>query len=83
VDGPHGPQPEVDGGAGLTRERLERQLDLVAQINSELAPFRYLTVIEVDINEDGSLDPDDDLLARLDLVVASVHTKLRASRLRY
>ena len=51
---------------------------MVAAINSELAPFRYLTGIEVDINEDGSLDQDDDLLARLDLVVASVHSKLRA-----
>jgi putative hydrolase len=71
--------PRLTVARGLTRERLERQLDLVAQINSELAPFRYLTGIEVDINEDGSLDQDDDLLARLDLVVASVHSKLRAS----
>ena len=71
--------PRLTVARGLTRERLENQLDLVAQINSELAPFRYLTGIEVDINEDGSLDQDDDLLARLDLVVASVHSKLRSS----
>ena len=70
--------PRLTVARGLTRERLERQLDVVAAINSELAPFRYLTGIEVDINEDGSLDQDDDLLARLDLVVASVHSKLRA-----
>ena len=43
----------------------------------ELAPFRILTGIEVDILEDGSLDQRDDLLARLDLVVASVHSQLR------
>ena len=70
--------PRLTVARGLTRERLERQLDLVEQINSELAPFRYLTGIEVDINEDGTLDQDDDLLARLDLVVASVHSKLRS-----
>ena len=70
--------PRLTVARGLTRERLERQLDVVAAINSDLAPFRYLTGIEVDINEDGSLDQDDDLLARLDLVVASVHSKLRA-----
>ena len=70
--------PRLTVARGLTRERLEQQLELVAAINSELAPFRYLTGIEVDINEDGTLDQDDDLLARLDLVVASVHAKLRA-----
>ena len=70
--------PRLTVARGLTRERLEQQLDLVARINSELAPFRYLTGIEVDILEDGTLDQDDDLLARLDVVVASVHSKLRS-----
>ncbi len=41
------------------------------------APFRILTGIEVDINEDGTLDQTPELLARLDIVVASVHSKLR------
>ncbi|TMF83725.1 MAG: PHP domain-containing protein, partial [Chloroflexi bacterium] len=45
--------------------------------NEELAPFRILTGIEVDILEDGSLDQDEGLLADLDVVVASVHSKLR------
>src|SRR5437588_4265531 len=45
-----------------------------------LAPFRILTGIEVDINEDGSLDQEDGLLDRLDIVVASVHSKLRMPR---
>jgi putative hydrolase len=70
--------PRLTVARGLTRERLEAQLDLVARINVELAPFRYLTGIEVDILEDGRLDQDDDLLARLDVVVASVHSKLRS-----
>ncbi|MHB8663027.1 MAG: PHP domain-containing protein [Acidimicrobiales bacterium] len=62
---------------GLDRERLLRQLDVVAEVAEELAPFRLLTGMEVDILEDGSLDADDDILARLDVVVASVHSKLR------
>lgn len=62
---------------GLDRERLERQLIEVAALNEQLAPFRILTGMEVDINLDGSLDLDDDLLERLDVVVASVHSKLR------
>ena len=45
-------------------------------LNEELAPFRILTGIEVDILVDGALDQDEDLLERLDLVVASVHAKL-------
>ncbi len=62
---------------GLSAERLEAQLELVAALNEELAPFRILTGIEVDILADGSLDQRDDLLARLDVVVASVHPQLR------
>ena len=67
-----------DRGEPLHVDRALVHLDLVERINSELAPFRYLTGIEVDILEDGRLDQDDDLLARLDVVVASVHSKLRA-----
>jgi putative hydrolase len=62
---------------GLDRERLLRQLDVVAELAESLAPFRLLTGMEVDILEDGSLDADDDVLARLDVVVGSVHSKLR------
>jgi putative hydrolase len=62
---------------GLDAARLELQLEEVAKLNEQLAPFRILTGIEVDILEDGSLDQDEDLLARLDVVVASVHSKLR------
>jgi putative hydrolase len=62
---------------GLNAERLRTQLDVVGDLNEELAPFRLLTGIEVDILEDGSLDQDLELLAELDVVVASVHSKLR------
>ena len=69
--------PRLTVAHGLNRERLVDQLDEIAALNAELAPFRVLTGMEVDINEDGSLDLADDLLSRLDLVVASVHSKLR------
>jgi putative hydrolase len=70
--------PRLTVANGLTPERLERQLDEVAALNEELAPFRILTGIECDINVDGSLDQTDELLGRLDVVVASVHSDLRA-----
>ena len=69
--------PRLKVARGLSAERLVQQLDVVAELNQELAPFRILTGIEVDINEDGTLDQEPELLARLDVVVASVHSKLR------
>jgi putative hydrolase len=65
---------------GLDRERLLAQLDDLSELNTRLAPFRILAGMEVDILEDGQLDLDDDLLGRLDVVVASVHSKLRMER---
>jgi putative hydrolase len=69
--------PRLTIAHGLDAERLGRQLKLIDELNAELAPFRILTGIEVDILEDGRLDQEEDLLARLDVVVASVHSKLR------
>ncbi|MBL8778121.1 MAG: PHP domain-containing protein [Acidimicrobiales bacterium] len=69
--------PRLTVAHGLNRDRLLAQLDEIEALNAELAPFRILTGIEVDILEDGTLDQDEDLLARLDVVVASVHSKLR------
>lgn len=69
--------PRLTVAHGLTPGRLREQIEIVKRLNEEMAPFRILTGIEVDINEDGSLDQDDDLLAELDVVVASVHSKLR------
>jgi len=62
---------------GLDEDRLRRQMDEIAQLNVEMAPFRILTGMEVDILADGSLDLSGELLAELDVVVASVHSKLR------
>lgn len=62
---------------GLDESRLRRQMDEIAQLNVEMAPFRILTGMEVDILADGSLDLSEELLAELDVVVASVHSKLR------
>jgi len=72
--------PRLTIAHGLNAERLRAQLDEVAALNERLAPFRILTGIEVDILVDGSLDQSEELLARLDLVVASVHSKLRMER---
>ena len=72
--------PRLTVARGLSAERLRQQLEEVERLNVGLAPFRVLTGIEVDINEDGSLDQEDGLLDRLDIVVASVHSKLRMPR---
>ncbi|KAA9158766.1 PHP domain-containing protein [Amycolatopsis acidicola] len=69
--------PRLTVANGLSAERLEEQLALIGKLNEQLAPFRILTGIEVDILDDGSLDQRPDLLERLDVVVASVHSKLR------
>ncbi len=69
---------------GLNEERLSAQLDEIARINADISAaghaFRILTGMEVDILEDGLLDLSDSMLSRLDIVVASVHSKLRMER---
>lgn len=72
--------PRLTVAHGLTAERLRAQLEEVGELNERLAPFRILTGIEVDILEDGALDQSEDLLAQLDVVVGSVHSKLRMPR---
>jgi len=69
--------PRLTVARGLQPDRLRAQLDEVAALNEVLAPFRILTGIEADILEDGSLDQEEELLGRLDVVVASVHSQLR------
>ena len=73
--------PRLRVANGLSVERLLAQLDLVEQVQARLdadgVGLRVLSGIEVDVLDDGSLDQDRDLLARLDVVVASVHSKLR------
>jgi putative hydrolase len=80
--------PRLTVANGLSVERLLQQLEEIAAVNKQLsdeaadgAPrFRVLTGIECDINEDGTLDQDPEILASLDVVVASVHSKLRSDR---
>ncbi len=64
---------------GLDKSRLQRQLDQIETLRTEILErhgIRVLTGVEVDINEDGSLDGDDDALSQLDIVVASVHSRI-------
>ena len=67
--------PNLKIANGLSPERLAEQLDLVATIDG---PVRLLPGIEVDVLEDGTLDQTPELLDRLDIVVASLHSQLRA-----
>ena len=69
--------PRLTVAHGLSAERLAEQRVEIERLNDELAPFRILRGVEVDILEDGSLDHDDATLADLDIVVASVHSKLK------
>ena len=71
--------PRLTVAHGLSAERLSRQLEVVEAVNDHLAGsgFRLLKGIEVDILDDGGLDQSEEMLARLDLRVASVHSKLR------
>ncbi|MEU2514788.1 PHP domain-containing protein [Streptomyces syringium] len=70
--------PRLTVARGLTPERLRAQLDVVAEVDERLGKdFRLLTGIECDILADGSLDQEPELLEQLDVVVVSVHSKLR------
>jgi DNA polymerase (family 10) len=62
--------------SGLSEDELHAQIDEIEALNDELDGIRLLASCEVDILEDGKLDFSDKLLERLDLVVASVHSKL-------
>jgi putative hydrolase len=68
--------PRLTVANGLSPERLRMQLDVIEELREDFAPLRILAGIEVDILEDGSLDQEPALLDRLDVVVASVHSKL-------
>ncbi|WP_312334044.1 helix-hairpin-helix domain-containing protein [Sphingobacterium sp.] len=62
---------------GLSIERLEEQWQEIAALNEKLAPFKIFSGIESDILGDGSLDYPDEILAKFDFVVASVHSNLK------
>ena len=70
--------PRLTVAHGLSAERLARQLDVIDAVNSHLGgSFTLLKGIEVDILDDGGLDQTEELLGRLDVRVASVHSKLK------
>ena len=71
--------PRLTVAHGLSVDRLQRQLAVVDAVNEHLGSngFRLLKGIEVDILDDGSLDQTDQMLGKLDLRVASVHSKLK------
>ncbi|CAN5235353.1 PHP domain-containing protein [soil metagenome] len=73
--------PRLSVANGLSVARLTQQLGVVDAVNAHLgADFRLLRGIEVDILDDGGLDQSEEMLAKLDVVVASVHSKLRMER---
>jgi DNA polymerase (family X) len=65
---------------GLDADAVRRQAEEIAAANEELAPFRVLRGIEVDIRRDGSLDLPDDVLGELDWVQLSLHAGQREER---
>jgi putative hydrolase len=72
--------PRLRVANGLSAERLTQQLTVVAELNGSLGDLRVLTGIEVDILDDGGLDQSEAMLSKLDIVVASAHSKLRMDR---
>ena len=65
---------------GLSPDQLIEQIEKIDRINSRLKGFRLLKGSEVDILPDGSLDFDDELLSKLDIVIAAVHSKFKMKR---
>jgi DNA polymerase (family 10) len=66
--------PSLGVARGLTPDRVEAQRAEIERLNAELAPFRILHGTELEIRADASLDYPDELLARFDVVIASIHT---------
>ena len=72
--------PSLRVANGLSAERLAEQLQLLAGVQARVSDIRLLAGIEVDILLDGTLDQTPEMFAQLDVVVASVHSKLRMER---
>jgi len=64
-------------GNEVTADDLRRQIERVRAADEKIEDFRILAGSEVNVMPDGSLDYDDELLAQLDWIVASVHTSFR------
>lgn len=67
--------PTVGITNGLTEERLLKQINEIEKLNRKLKDFKILSGIEVDIRSNSQLDLEDEILKKLDVVVAAVHTK--------
>jgi DNA polymerase (family X) len=67
---------------GLDEKRLRQQIEEIQRINQRMEGIRILTGTEVDIRADGSLDLPDDILAELDVVVASIHSGMRQEQVK-
>jgi len=65
---------------GLSRERLLAQHEKIRELNKKWEDFYVLTGVEVDILADGSLDHPDEVLARVDLVIASIHSGFKQDK---
>ncbi|MBM4762499.1 DNA polymerase/3'-5' exonuclease PolX [Bacillus sp. B15-48] len=65
---------------GLTPERIRKQIAEIRKLNAKYEDFTILTGIEMDILPDGTLDYDDELLAELDVVIASIHSSFSQPR---
>ncbi|MBU2598201.1 MAG: DNA polymerase/3'-5' exonuclease PolX [Actinobacteria bacterium] len=65
---------------GLSEEKLVEQIEKIKELNKKYKNFTILAGSEVDIKADGSLDYPDELLKKLDIVVAAIHTRFRRSR---
>jgi DNA polymerase (family X) len=65
---------------GLTRERLLQQREEIRKLNEKYDDILILSGVEMDILPDGTLDYEDDLLAEMDFVVASIHSAFSQSR---
>jgi DNA polymerase (family 10) len=64
---------------GLTPERLEKQIEEINAVNKKLTGIRVFSGSEVDIRSDGTLDLPDEILAKLDIVIASIHSGMSQS----
>ncbi|MGI8658493.1 MAG: DNA polymerase/3'-5' exonuclease PolX [Candidatus Limnocylindria bacterium] len=66
--------PSLGIARGLAPDQVERQAADLQSLNAELAPFRVLHGTELEIRADATLDYPDEILARFDVVIASIHT---------
>ena len=66
--------PSLGITRGLAPPRVEEQREEIVRLNGDLAPFRILHGTELEIRADATLDYPDELLARFDVVIASIHT---------